>query len=500
MLVKEGKNHVAWNENPPETAAKLDDGSGKGEIGSPPRINKTTQVQSTAELEDMKKHLEKLKAEERQLDKYLEYLNKQAAVFNGQQPVTSEQAAYLPDGVQNVAEHMYVRFKDITAMSQYSEDTVIGIRAPSGTSLEVPDPDQGMHPGSRRYEMYLSSKGAEGTQAEGGKGDPINVYLVRPQADKAGKTGEADGKQGQFVQHTSPAKRGKGEASREQDGQQPEVAETRRHPPAEGFPPHSYQKHQEWGPPERHYQHRPPYPPAEGRHYPGYRKEAYGPPPPGYHPSGGPPQYYDPAWGPPPPGYNQHPHHHHPRQASSSRAPPPQKPSSRKDDPSKQLPADHSKAPPAAGGPPRDVRGSNPFRPRAHQYHPSHELSTSSSGGDRDSAPFRPPTPVRDQQSSLMALPLQSPNGDGSFGMPSSFYPSPYDTPPGAPSNREQTHAHAHGSQPQFPPMPPLGREGSREGYRDDRWHPPRSSASRGSGGEGGSQPPDDSAGPSAAV
>lgn len=196
LLVKRGKNHVSWNENPPESAADFLDGSEGTEkekadsdsdgIESPPRINPKKPAKNSAEYEELKKKLEQLKEEERQVDRYLEYLKEQAAVFNGRQPPSREQLAYLPPDVRNVPEQMYVQFEDITNMPAYKSETVIGIRAPTGTSLEVPDPDQGMKPGERRFEMYLSSKGTEQQSMRGAetKGEPINVYLVQPRADQ----------------------------------------------------------------------------------------------------------------------------------------------------------------------------------------------------------------------------------------------------------------------------------------------------------------------------
>eukprot|EP00536_Pseudo-nitzschia_multiseries_P015643 jgi/Psemu1/218699/e_gw1.925.5.1 len=94
LLVKRGKNHVSWNENPPETAAQV----------------------------AMKKRLQKLQEEERRLSQFL-----------------ADQLMYLPSGIENVAEHMYVKFEDITSMPTYKSETVIGIRAPVGTALEVPN-------------------------------------------------------------------------------------------------------------------------------------------------------------------------------------------------------------------------------------------------------------------------------------------------------------------------------------------------------------------------
>jgi len=45
--------------------------------------------------------------------------------------------------------------------------TLIAIKAPTGTRLEVPDPDEGIS-GKRRYQIFLRSE----------NGTPIDVYLV----------------------------------------------------------------------------------------------------------------------------------------------------------------------------------------------------------------------------------------------------------------------------------------------------------------------------------
>lgn len=47
------------------------------------------------------------------------------------------------------------------------DDQMLVIRAPAGTKLEVPDPDEGMEPGKRRYQIFLKSS------------DPhIELYIV----------------------------------------------------------------------------------------------------------------------------------------------------------------------------------------------------------------------------------------------------------------------------------------------------------------------------------
>lgn len=192
MLTKQGKNHVSWNDKPPQSVAQTGSDDDSETIASPPHINKTLKVTNSAEFEELRQKLQRLKEEERTVDRYLDYLKDQAAVYTGDQLPTQDHLDALPPGVNGVQENMFVRFKDITSMPQYKSETVIGIRAPSGTSLEVPDPDQGMRPGQRRFEMYLNSKSRDKPGQE--KGEPINVYLVQPTAEQQNKKDQASAK------------------------------------------------------------------------------------------------------------------------------------------------------------------------------------------------------------------------------------------------------------------------------------------------------------------
>lgn len=186
LIQKTSKNHVSWNNNPPTSfihrpqSGEDEDSDG---IGSPPRITKTTGVDApTQNIEAEKQRNEKLRDEERQLDLFLDFLSRQAHSL-----VTPQVSTGTPStgsGGDQDRSNMFVRFSDITSLPMYTSDTVIGIRAPTGTSLEVPDPDQGMRPGLRRFEIYLSSKRTQetGLPVEPGSGGPINVYLVRYQS------------------------------------------------------------------------------------------------------------------------------------------------------------------------------------------------------------------------------------------------------------------------------------------------------------------------------
>ena len=192
LIHKTSKNHVSWNSTPPTSfVRRLHDGDDddSDDIGSPPRITKTAAVDAPAQnIDSEKRRNQALRDEEHQLDRFLDYLSNQARSFvSPQAPKGNARTRSESEESRNL---MFVRFADITSLPMYRLDTVIGIRAPSGTSLEVPDPDQGMRPGLRRFEIYLSSKGNQesGQTAEPGSGGPINVYLVRYQS--------ADGPQG----------------------------------------------------------------------------------------------------------------------------------------------------------------------------------------------------------------------------------------------------------------------------------------------------------------
>jgi transcription factor E2F3 len=62
---------------------------------------------------------------------------------------------------------LYVTDEDIKSLSCFQNETLIAIKAPHGTTLEVPDPDEAVEYPHRRFQILLrSTKG------------PIDVYLV----------------------------------------------------------------------------------------------------------------------------------------------------------------------------------------------------------------------------------------------------------------------------------------------------------------------------------
>ncbi len=62
----------------------------------------------------------------------------------------------------------FVTYDDIRTLPRLRGETIMAIKAPPGTRLRVPDPDEGMPRGQRRYELFLKSENEQ----------PIDVFLV----------------------------------------------------------------------------------------------------------------------------------------------------------------------------------------------------------------------------------------------------------------------------------------------------------------------------------
>ncbi|TMW57425.1 hypothetical protein Poli38472_003350 [Pythium oligandrum] len=66
----------------------------------------------------------------------------------------------------------YITHDDMRGLESFKDQSVMAIKAPPGTTLEVPDPDEGMPSGKRRYQIFLKSSDG-----------PVDVYLVRQLAE-----------------------------------------------------------------------------------------------------------------------------------------------------------------------------------------------------------------------------------------------------------------------------------------------------------------------------
>jgi E2F/DP family winged-helix DNA-binding domain/E2F transcription factor CC-MB domain len=188
LIQKEGKNHVSWNNDPSVDLSRAEDvqlkkieDDTKSTTVDPGLLSSST----SDKVNDLKTQVDSLVDEGRELDFYLEFLSQNSSRFSLDREVQVSgnehlRPTYLPLGLSDAKPYMYVRYSDVTGLSMYHNDTIIGVRAPIGTNLEVPDPDQGMRPGVRRYQMFLSSTKVASEEKQPGPGGPIDVYLVRP--------------------------------------------------------------------------------------------------------------------------------------------------------------------------------------------------------------------------------------------------------------------------------------------------------------------------------
>jgi len=134
-------------------------------------------------------NVEKLMNEEEELDRYIAYMSSLVKSYS-KSPTTSSSSGSgkKNSGVDEGKESnpwMYITKDELTSLSSLCEDTMIAVRAPPGTMLDVPDPDEGMKPGSRKFQMFLKSPDNE----------KIDVFLVQygscVQKDKTSETTKA---------------------------------------------------------------------------------------------------------------------------------------------------------------------------------------------------------------------------------------------------------------------------------------------------------------------
>lgn len=502
LIVKEGKNNVSWNNDPPNTLSRAPDPE-----APPVPIGGSPQTSSLASrVETLKVEVEAVRVKERQIDRYVDFLTRQSSQFSmrrspGRSPSRgsereTQRPTYLPRGVDNAQRYMYVRYSDITDLPIYNNDTVIGIKAPIGTNLEVPDPDQGMRPGMRRYQMFLSSKTVQTGKKKAENGGPINVYLVRPHvldesppkkdsiAAPEATTGPGDYGE-ETPDYRAPEARGAGARSRVS----PQSADPRQRDYAYGQLP--YHGHDSGG-------GRPAYPSQEPQakrpHVtPSERKRA---------PAGPGHSYQEPApaWGQPPhPGYGQ-PKYPPGRAHPAAKKPPASKPASaektspvpfqsprgskrgpmsleprstpdraRNEGDEPMFSRDFPELPPTPAGPTFQSGPASPPWTRSPAYYPPY------ADGGR-SGPRGPPTPIasgsfgmarpptpQTMQHDLYTMPLQSPNSRGYMHFPS---PSvPFGFSPGGGQGNSWMRSDVH-----FP-MPSLQGEGRpAEGGDLPRW------------------------------
>jgi len=91
-------------------------------------------------------------------------LRSEIGKITAEEEMVDARTAHLQEQLRQLAEERnnlklaFVTHEDVQRLDE-GDDTLIAIKAPSGTILEVPDPDEGMENGIRRYQIYLTSSG-----------------------------------------------------------------------------------------------------------------------------------------------------------------------------------------------------------------------------------------------------------------------------------------------------------------------------------------------------
>lgn len=163
LIEKKGKNNVRWSKQPTTQQSEGENDNyndnSQNDSDSDTDTDQTPNATDSSLLEEAKASLSSLREEEEGLD---EMLSKVQDILKqmSEDPLT-----------KNLA---YITHSDIRRIPCFGEDTLLAVKAPFGSTLEVPDPDEGMVGGKRRYEIQLSSKGSSGV--------PIDVFLIQEDA------------------------------------------------------------------------------------------------------------------------------------------------------------------------------------------------------------------------------------------------------------------------------------------------------------------------------
>ncbi|KAF1333643.1 Transcription factor, partial [Globisporangium splendens] len=81
-----------------------------------------------------------------------------------------DEEAFDKESLENLS---FITHEDMRSLESFQGQSVMAIKAPPGTTLEVPDPDEGMPSGKRRFQIFLKSTDG-----------PVDVYLVRQLEEK----------------------------------------------------------------------------------------------------------------------------------------------------------------------------------------------------------------------------------------------------------------------------------------------------------------------------
>jgi E2F/DP family winged-helix DNA-binding domain/E2F transcription factor CC-MB domain len=179
LIVKDGKKLVAWVQDP------------KVDLSHAPEDPTTVPSESRARTADaMKKEIEEMQKEENSLAKFIEILQRKSPSPPGDAKAPPSKAVEPPKAgkddkttASTSRRFMFVRYTDITSLPMYGNDSIVGVKAPPGTKVEIPDVEPGT---ALQHRMYLNSSGTAKSRKPK---DPIRVYLIRPEALPSGGGG-----------------------------------------------------------------------------------------------------------------------------------------------------------------------------------------------------------------------------------------------------------------------------------------------------------------------
>lgn len=135
LLEKTSKNNIKWN------GGSLDDDPDNGGHVFDPEMDHRPTLRSLSEG-DHSVSRRRLQKENKELEVMERELEQRIAETQHILTVASED--------ERNKKYAYVTYKDIRGISQFSEQTVIAIKAPSETKLEVPDPREVSHTSTTR--------------------------------------------------------------------------------------------------------------------------------------------------------------------------------------------------------------------------------------------------------------------------------------------------------------------------------------------------------------
>mmetsp|Transcript_25984 Transcript_25984/g.40783 ORF Transcript_25984/g.40783 Transcript_25984/m.40783 type:complete len:679 (+) Transcript_25984:188-2224(+) len=164
LIEKRTKNHIAWVHDPrPGKDGSLLSSQDNGERGLE---EVSSNIICRGEEKMLMDEVDSLKDEEEKLDTHIAYMMNLVKSY-------SNSPRGFTVGNKKGNPWMYIRKDDLTSLTDLKDETVIAVRAPAGTTLDVPDPNDGMTPGSRKYQMYFKSPG-----------EKIDVFLIQYGDDK----------------------------------------------------------------------------------------------------------------------------------------------------------------------------------------------------------------------------------------------------------------------------------------------------------------------------